>query len=326
MNILDTDIPLPNTFTSAISSLPAGSTVNPTTYVSEPLIESGNQQSAVTIPLESFGDFLEGFEFDADGIKSYLFVSGSPIVQALGIELDFGSSGKVDIEGFTTPRKPDEAPSVFDPDSDVYTGTTPPTSDEPATTIMNFLLNNQTNQEINFKVSFRSGSYPISIFSGDLEIVIEMIVWIPLVIEPTSDPTGLVALPTDPSTKGAELTIPELKAIGEFISQLPDMIKTLNLEVGLNNNTFGNGYLVIRDPAVGFSSVNQLKPSMLNISFTDQEMEIINNAEEFAPTFSIFIPQGGSITIPREFKIVNFSVEAHLEYRMDLLGSSGEEF
>jgi len=262
-------------------------------------LRSSDEDEPVTLPLQNFGNLLEGFKFDESKIKSSLFVGGTDIVDKMEIELTFDSAS-VTIEGFTDPKT-----SGVNKNSDTFSATVMPSGGK-SVDISSHLVN-QNDLVIKTAITLPANTYEASLLNDPL-VVIELVVWIPLVLVADGD----VSLDGE---KGAALNLPNLAGIGSFISEIPDMIKSLQFDIVMNRNPFSGGLMVIKS-----DTLNKKTPvtgNSLKFAFTESDVKTIADSDPFEPEFSIFLKNGSNMEIPKDFKIMTISLEAKIDHTID---------
>jgi hypothetical protein len=268
----------------------------------------------ITLPISGFGDFLDGFKFDEDKIKSNIYISSSDsdIAESIGIKLKFNSGSEKTSDNSTGKS------SGISSSADKYEK-----DDIPADGLFSSkdvfppeLLNDHDPMDIDFTIYLKNGEEFNTEWLTKADIKVELVIWIPLIFEPDEDDGKLTTVNGE---KGAELKLPGLEALGSFISDLPELIKSLDLAIGMNTNPFQDGSLVIRNDNNVFNH-NKLIDNKLHFSFKEDEIKKINEMETFEPEFSIFIPKGKNLKIPRDFRIVTFSLGAEIDLVIELGG------
>jgi len=255
---------------------------------------------AVELSFTNFGDILEGFKFSEEGIESKLFVNAP---EGFNIELKFGTAGDITIVNFTNPKT-----SGINLSSDEYAGTALPPGGE-SIDIAKYLVK-QEDMEIEIDIILRAGTHPAALLNSP--VVVELVVWLPLVFEAD----GVVNVD---GIAGAELKLPNLEGVGSFISEMPDMVKSLSLNIGLNQNPFTNGIIIVRSEELSIK--NPLSGPSFNFAFSESDIKFITSPDNsFEPEFCIFMKNGSILEIPKEFRIMTISIEAKLDHTIDIGG------
>jgi len=251
------------------------------------------------ISFSGFGDYLEGFKLDIDGIVSKLYVDGSEIVTAISIELNgdvhlIPSPGKAAKRGsannaHTLPKLPDGGIDVVLPANS---------------------FNNDADIEIGYEVYLAQGEkIKAAWLNQNLPFSAELAIWIPLVFVAENN--------------NAEIKIDSFKDIGSFFTSISESgyIESLDLAVGMSANPFKEGALIIRDiNNADFVITNPMSASSLNFALSENNVRYINE-NNFDPEFSIRFGQNAKIIIPRVFNITTISLTANVNHTIDLGGN-----
>jgi hypothetical protein len=268
------------------------------------------------LPFDSFTDQIPGLKFKASSIKTRVFVDGPAFIH---IDIKSGTSElsllSSPIDGSTTPKK------VEMDEGSTYSGKDMP-SGGAAIDISKYLVGQEA-VDIKFQMDLKAGTYPKTVLDN-AKVAIEMLVWLPLELEPDPASPNLATL--SDGREGAEMVLPEqLSEIGGFISSIPDVIKTLKLSIGLNDNPFDGDILRVKSNTPALDILNDLTDS-LNFEFKADALSKINEASTYDPVFSIFIPMGSTVAIPKTFKIMSFYIEAHIAHRIDFMGGDSGDY
>jgi len=268
---------------------------------------------SIDIPGMDFSSILDGFSFT--NAKAMLYITGSPIIDFLTVKL------KID------DRSPHEYKGRFPSDltGPTYGGT-------------------QLPQGIEIPLSF-DGSETKICFSAYIDpnindkiqkdllqnanIQIEIAIWLPLEL------VAVKPLGAKFSFKTGDFFEADQDLFGrESISSpnlVGELIESLKLEIKFNKSPFSNASLIVEnypENHAGGSGDAILIICPLTTSFNfevnESDMKKINESWPFSPEFSIEFKKGGSIYLPRDFKVTEFSFKARLNYRYEFGGTTGE--
>jgi len=282
-------------------------------------------EDPLVVPLSSLGDYLDGFKFKEPQTK--LFFTGSAdneIFDKLVIE--------VLINGELSP--PAQIGDVGNLSSGLkgleeYVGTT-----SPAGGVEKDIPFDGNDVEVSFRLYFPEGTQLTSDDFTDGVIVIELVVWLPLIL-----------IPIDPQA-GAQITFPAgIFDAGKDLfgrsgpnddSMMADVIKSLYLEIGFNVNPFKGADLVVynmytcdkiecqEDGCVcvweEFEIINKLAGDAFSFRITESDMAKINSPEQwpFTPNFKLRFGSNAEVVFPREFKTREFAFLVQIDYTMQL--------
>jgi hypothetical protein len=259
-----------------------------------------------TLPLSDFGNTLDGFKFNTANIQSKIYVDGSSIVEKINIKLDFK-----EIEQFNE-NIPCKSSGIEN--SGEYRGENLPAGGK-SVDIKTF-LENQENLEINLDVSLPAGK---EISADDLInpwITVELLVWLPLDFKYGA---------------ASEFKLNGLDDLGDFLFSLTtdsdDMVKSLKLEIGFDNNPFKDGKFIVRNIKDNeeIFDVNMDSDSIsFNVSSKDiayiNEFKEKNNDAEFETESIIKFDKSSTLKIPKTLKIMSIAMEADLENTISIMG------
>jgi hypothetical protein len=261
------------------------------------IILASSSNDKISLPFSGFVDYLDGFKFKTDDIKSKLYVNGSDIVSAITIELTNGSSlGSTKVTKGSLPNGAHTTLSALPDDygskSDVF----------PAD-----LLNNANHMNIGYKIYLaKNEEIDTTWLNEDHFLKAELVIWIPLVFKAGED--------------GAKLTFDSFKGIGDFLTSMSEsgFIESLNFAVGMNANPFKDGTLVIGDSSHEIK--NPMSANALNFTLNEEDVKYINE-NSFDPEFIISFERNAEIGIPKIFRITTVSLTAKLSYTVELGGN-----
>jgi len=259
-------------------------------------------QDPIKLDFSSLDGILKGFEFDESQIIARLYIDGSELVELLKIDLEVdGESLKSenveigDINNFTRQT------SGIDPNSDEYSGAGLPTGGYVIDDFASFLNSREEEgKEVTFSVVMPANTTINTNQLGDVDVVVELVVWVPLYFEAIDDP--------------AELEFPGdfMGGIGDFIDSITEYMDSLTLVIDLNPNPFSQGTLVIK--STGVEIREPLNSTSLIIPISKENMDKIVANSPFEPSFSIVFDNGEDLGIPKELKITTVTLEASLNY------------
>jgi len=273
---------------------------------------SGNQSGSISIPpktnlippqktklpVNNFKKNLEGFKFDAENIKSSLFVGGSSIVDKLTINVFMDSHSEV-INGFTNPKT-----GGIDLKNRIYYGTEIPVGGRDFSEIVRPSLENHNEMEINLSVDLKAGI----VDTADLRepnLKVELVIWLPLVFK---------------ADDNAAIKLPGFDGMGEFINSLTKsgMIEYLKLDIGLNENPFKNGKFVIQNPKDGYEIIKLgMTGNAIGFVLKEENVKYFND-NTFIPDFKISFAQNATLGIPKTLKLMSVSMDARINHTIDL--------
>jgi len=269
-----------------------------------PLKVIGGTQNPEPIKLNfsSLSEILPGFKFDESHITAKLYMDGSELIELINIELEIDS---VPLESEGTPISAipsfSREPSGINPDAGEYSGADLPNG---GYIIDDFapLLNDrdENGKEVTYSVKIPAGTTINTSSLGDVDVVVELVVWVPLYFIAESNDTEF-EFPGD-----------FMGGIGDFIDSIAEYMDSLTLVIDLNPNPFSKGTLVIKSTEVEIRK--PLNNTSLIIPISKENMEKIVANSPFEPSFSIVFDNGENLGIPKELKITTVSLEAKLNY------------
>jgi len=275
-----------------------------------PLVNAGDNEP-IKLDFSSLTDYLEGFKFDDNEVKAALYISGSPLLSKLEIDLKFSgtsmfgnSSLNLGASGIT-----------LDPATGGYAGDGLPTikDGQPiGNAIANFasLMNSKDEKEVTYDVKIPMGTTIDSQWLGaqNVNVVIELAIWIPLYFEAVNNPS--------------ELKFPDLMSgVGSFIDTIAEVVDNLKLVIEMNQNPFAEGTLTVKDNDNDIEIDTKLTSTSLEIEIKKEVLERIIevNAEEgnsFNPDFAIVFDNGEHLGIPKGLT-TTIALEAELHYNVE---------
>ena len=273
------------------------------------------------LEISSFNSNLEGFKF-ADGIKAYLYISGSELVTSFTTELEFKIGGVTQavqtIESGHLPK----ASGLKGSDTDYSHLDVPDGYIEIAG--FSDLLASGEDLEINYVIGVKAGgSYdPYSLDGGEPNVILmELVIHFPMIFEAAGDTTLYV--PDSGIRTGASFNFSELDSIGGIIQGLSESTEDVefnNVEfiINLTENPFKDGYLVLSCPYSGITIINEPTETSLKISLSMSDLDAIAGAYHFEPAFNIFMENGEFLSIPKDFRILSVSLNADFSIVIEL--------
>jgi len=272
--------------------IPGGISTEITLNEDVPLEANDGSQDPIKMDFSTLNEYLVGFNFDDSQVKAKLFINGSELVSKIKIDLSIGARDY----SFTNFAL---GTSGIIPSASEYTGSSLPAG---GTEIDNFasLLNSKEETEIKYKVYMPANTVINTGWLGKIDVVIELLIWVPLYFEAIND--------------DAELSFPGgfMDGVGAFVDSIAEVVDSLSLVIDMNLNPFAEGTLIVRDANNGIEIENQLSETSLNFAINKEDMEKIINADSFEPEFAIVFAKGEHLGIPTGLKITTVSLEATL--------------
>jgi hypothetical protein len=261
--------------------------------------------SSLDIPFNDVGDIIPGFTFK-DAFVSLYISSAGELAGLFSTQIDF-DDGEPPIN---THLNRNQAKVFQDSwEDNGYSGAEVP----PGGNKIPFNRPLDEDFKINFSVYIDEGTVISSrnLFD-DVEIVVEAIIWLPLVLAGADG--GSIDLPED--------MFPDTDLFGrdsvndDFL--FGDVIESFVLEMVLDNNPFVDVDLVILNNGVEFIR-NPLTSSTLFFPISEKDMDKLNS-ELFIPKIKIEFNDDSVLTIPRDFKIniKQFAFSARVNYTIGL--------
>jgi len=260
------------------------------------LVKDDGEQAPMTLDFSSLNEYLEGFNFDEEKIEARLYISGSEIASKIYIDLSISDEILKDIANKA---------SGIDSTNDKYSGNSLPAGGKE---IENFgsLLNKKEETEITYDVYMPDGTKIDVDLLDDVNIYMELVVWIPLYFKAADD--------------NAKLAFPDdfIDGISDFIDSISEAADSLSLVIDLNPNPFTKGTLYVQSK--GIEIKEPLSSTSLNFIISEENMQKIIDPKNspFKPKFSIVFDKGENLGIPKELKITTISLEAKLNYTVEL--------
>jgi hypothetical protein len=259
------------------------------------------QNKSIDVPAMDFNSSFDGFSFDDGVIKSNLYISGSPIMNCLSVELK--------INGETQTRKSNHA-SGIDSSKTIYDGNGLPAGG--ASVELPF---NGEEVTINYSIFIAAGEEVKTEWLNASDVLIELAVWLPFVFTAKND--------------GAELKLPEdLFPEGDLFGReksgddnsLTEMLESINFAMKMNKNPFTGAALIVKSREIEI--IDQMKGDSLGFLIDEKTMKAINSADNFpfSPQLKLVFNKGGKVSFPRDLTITEISFSAKLNHTIDLQG------
>ena len=259
----------------------------------------------IPLPSLSFEGFLEDFKFNGDRINAMLYISGSPLVQAFTMDLRIEDK-PITNDGNLIRNRP-SYPSNIDTSEDAFLGTRLPPNGVDVSNSIKKVFTDQQDLEIDFDIYIAEGQTIQTSWLGDVEVKVQLVIWLPLILEATKDE--------------AEMEFPEdiFSELGDFIESMADMTNIMVITLDTNVNPFAEGRLILRDDGFG-DTVNELGGSKISFTLREEHLEYIRDSdnEPFEPQLFISFNEGEQMSVPREFRITTISVDLDLDIMLDL--------
>ena len=279
-------------------------------------------ETETTLLFSEFGKFLEGFKFGTAGTNkigsSFFINSHGDIFDDVKITLSFTDFDGTNEKGVINDSISNKKTAVIDLSGSEYKGIGVPAGgiDFDVTDF----FNDKEDKKIKLKVFLETGTeYPPDLLTklkeqDEQEIDVELVIWLPLVFEAEED---------------AEFILPGFEDLGDFLSSLAtdsgDMIKSLNLEIGLNINPFNRGKFVARNikDKDEFFNIN-MDANSIAFDVRPEDIDKINKIKEKEPDFEtefvIKFVDGDELGIPKELKIMSIGLEAEIDHTISFGG------
>lgn len=253
----------------------------------------------IELPLDSFNSYLEGFSF-SDDIKAYVYLSGIP-ENFLKMKLSFGDEPPID-RGFMNSKS-----SGIEADAETYEESSlPKGSFDLSNDITTILGSSEKNTKVNADVYVPSGAKVSANSFEDTTISAELVIWFPLAFKA--------------GPEGSEFKIDQLNSAGDFISDIAkkEVLESVKMELTLEGgNPFDGAHILITDKNSDFVIDNGIEGNSIVFALSKEEIDYINNSDNFESEFSISFPANMVLGIPKgAFGINNISVEADISINL----------
>jgi hypothetical protein len=266
---------------------------------------SGLSYEELEVPALNFADDFKGFLFNQDKIFSKLYISGSPIVGGLSVELkiDNGNSQQSSEKGNRTSGLNGKT---------TYYGNELPTGG----TKINLPFNGNK-FIINYKIFVKAGdTIKKEWMEGDTSVLVELAIWLPFEFIADKDETEL-DLPDDLFGEG-DLFGRESSSDDNTVTE---MLESLNFAMKMNASPFTGATLNVNSKGINIDS--PIKGASLEFALNEQNMKVINRPENipFSPKLKLVFNKGGAISFLRDLTITEISFSARLNHTIDLSGN-----
>jgi hypothetical protein len=284
-------------------TLPSGIPTNTDYYATSNITLVDNQ--SIEVPALNFADSFKGFSFNQNKIVSKLYISGSPIVESLSVELKIDNGNSQQSSG-----KGNRASSLNG--KTTYDGNELPTGGN----IMALPFNGNK-FKVNYKIYVKAGDIiKKEWMEGDTSVLVELAVWLPFEFIADKDGTEL-DLPDD-LFGGDDLFGRESSSNDNTITK---MLESLNFAMNMNVSPFTGAILNVNSKGININ--NPIKGASLEFALSEQNMKVINRPENipFAPKLKLVFNKGGTVSFPRNLAITEISFNAKLNHTIDLSGN-----
>lgn len=270
-------------------------------------IFSSEEDENIELPLD-FLQYLDGFLFNTESIKSKIYISGSSIAEVLKIDLNFNTGNLDDnksINNFTVGK------SNIDINDTEYSGSNLPDGGSNDDNIFPAkYLNDDMMLNIDFTIFIdKNKTIKTDMFDDDAKVEVELLIWFPLKFNVPND--------------GAEFKLIDFDVMGDFFNSISEsgIIEEIKLQIEMNENPFKDGDLVITNGNWN-RSCGSMTEKTITLNFPEDFIKYINE-NTFNPNFSIkFDEPEDSLTIPKVLKIETVSVDAVINYAIPIGGGS----
>jgi hypothetical protein len=298
MRPYDQEITLPSAITSGGSDF-TNNTGSDIVLVPSP---PGSGYEKLEVPALDFSEFLQDFSFDPNAIKSKLYISGSPIVNGLSVELKINGGSPITKKGNTA--------SGLKTDKKTYDKTTLP---EGGVDIE--IPFNGDKIDIEYKIFVAKNDKIEKAWMTDLSVLVEVAVLLPFKFIATK-PGAEVKLPED-LFPDSDLFGRE-KPSGD--NTITDMLESLSFAMKMNKNPFKGAKLVVESREINI--VNPIGVTSLEFAIDEKTMKAINTPANFpfTPSLKLVFDKDGGLYFPRDFFINEISFKAKINHTIDLPG------
>jgi len=281
------------------------------TLENETTVYESDNNDDIKLSFSSFTDVLTGFTFNEESIKAMLWVtSDDDIVKSAKIEMTF-----VELDGYGNEVASSSKSEVID-DIDItktsgvtstngtYTGNSlPPDGHE-----MNILtekINSKKDCKIKVKVTLPAGTTIEGRFANGVPVDIkaDILIWFPMDLIAGSNAT--ISFPDD-----------VFEGVGGFIDSVTEYMESLTLVVGMKQNPFKAGTLVMTQEGTPLNIRNQLSGNELKFKLSESDINIIEKIPSFKPAVDIVFQPGASIKIPRALEATYVTFSAQISYML----------
>ena len=292
-----------------------------------PVYNTTDDDDKIILPL-NFIEYLEGFEFDEDSIKSKVFISGSDIAEIFNVKLHYEGGNLVEGEFNKIPNDDvyreikfnNTTASGINPGAGEYSGNSLPSggsgTDKDGNIIfpVNYLNKDDYCLRIGYEI-IAEGNVTSNMLSDDRKTKIEMLIWLPLKFNVSED--------------GAEFKLVDFDVMGAFFNSLAEagMIEAITLKIKMNKNPFVDGVFKIKNKQDSdFVIPCPMTSELITFALLENHIKYLNE-KDFDPQFIIeykepYIVPDPSLAIPNILKLMSVSVDAKLNYTIPLGGDN----
>jgi len=311
--VLDQDIPVDTALTAALSN-GSGSYKTPQDW--DLIGGTAAPADPIEIPKINFDEFLEGFKFNNS--KVYMYISGTSIVNRLTVELDI----KIDLPGYSDETVTDSGrntSSGLKGAATAYNGTDVPAGGKKLPDSIFNGLSDGADVTITPRVYIKKDETLVSSMITNPHILVEIVIWLPFTLN--AEAGAEFKLPEDlfPDT---DLFGREQKGDENFVSNL---FESLVIDIKLTGtNPFNGANLVVKNtppvsnpPQENITITTPFAGNSMLFEIDKTNMDKIDKSFPFSPKFSFLYPSGGTLILPRDFKVTEFAFKGKLRYRME---------
>jgi hypothetical protein len=262
----------------------------------------GSGYEKLEVPALDFGEFLDGFSFNQNSIVSKLYLSGSPIIEGLSVELKINGGTPL------PPKKGNRA-------SGLKGKTTYDKTELPSGGTEIDLPFDGNKLIIEYRIFVKEKDTIKKEWMTNPSIMVELAVWFPF--EFIAD------------NGGAELKLPDdLFGEGDLFGRedpgggntVTEMLESLSFAMKMNTNPFTGASLIVESKGIKIS--NPIRGASLEFALNEQNMKAINSPANFpfVPKLKLVFNRGGILSFPRNFVITEIAFKTKLNHTIDLSG------
>jgi hypothetical protein len=285
-----------------------------------PLLDNMSDKYPVSIGMEKFKEFTEGFTFSM--LESGVFSDGTAIIDHLVVKIylvdDDGNTltttimnEKTGLSGFDTegwetcpwneiPDHGDEIDGVDDK------------------------MNALEDINLRYEVFLKGGTEFEKAWIGNSQIRSELIIWFPFAFIAGPDganfniPDIFVSEEDKDNDKKKDIFGREEDKTDDLTNELVESITSLELVITMNVNPFKNGTMYVeswKDSTLQVGMRFDLGEYTFNMKFTDDNLKAINETIPFIPEIRVHFDPGEELVIPHVFKTTEFFFKARIDYK-----------
>jgi hypothetical protein len=268
----------------------------------------------VTIEMDNFSDFMEGFAFNS--LDPRIYTDGTPIIDKLIVDIWLLDDGGNKLTRLTQKT----GISGFDTAWDVCPWLQMPPHGEEIDGVEE-KMNAQENLYFIYEVSLDQSTTlrQLRDWKENSQIRSELVIWFPFNF--TAGPDG------------ADFNVPEIFTIGDdifgrqennedsFAVEFAKSIISMEMIITMNINPFQEGTLFVESWNNGVKQVSipfELGEKTFDMHFADKEMEDVNNTIPFVPQLRVHYYEDDVLMIPRIFKTTELLFKAVIDYTKKL--------